>query len=145
MTAFNFRLQKLLDIRTEKEEESKKHFSEAQSQKDKTEDLLNVMKQNYSKYNNVLNVGSVIEQKIRRNYLNDLNTSIDEKVLELDKKIIILEDKRRDLKTKQVDRKTVEILRQKREVEFLDLEKHMEQTQNDEFALYGYMRNRERR
>lgn len=145
MTAFNFRLQKLLDIRTEKEEESKKHFSEAQSQKEKTEDLLNVMKQNYSKYNNVLNVGSVIEQKIRRNYLNDLNTSIDEKVLELDKKIIILEDKRRDLKTKQVDRKTVEILRQKREVEFLDLEKHMEQTQNDEFALYGYMRNRERR
>ncbi|SUY47482.1 flagellar protein fliJ [Clostridium putrefaciens] len=145
MTAFNFRLQKLLDIRTEKEEESKKHFSEAQSQKDKTEDLLNVMKQNYSKYNNVLNVGSVIEQKIKRNYLNELNTSIDEKVLELDKRIIILEDKRRDLKTKQVDRKTVEILRQKREVEFLDLEKHMEQTQNDEFALYGYMRNRERR
>lgn len=145
MTAFSFRLQKLLDIRTEKEEESKRHFKEAQNQKDRTEDLLNVMKQNYSKYNDVLNMGSVIEQKIRRNYLNDLNISIDEKALELDKKIIVLENKREDLKKKQVDRKTVEILRQKREMEFLDLEKHVEQTQNDEFALYGYIRNRGRR
>ncbi|MBU3202965.1 flagellar export protein FliJ [Clostridium algidicarnis] len=145
MALFNFRLQKLLDIRTEKEEESKRNFKEAQGQKDKVEDSLNNMKQNYSRYNSVTIKEDVVQQKIRRNYLYALNTSIDEKTIELNKKIIVLDEKREELKEKQIDRKTVEILKDKKKTEFLDIEKHVEQVQNDEFALYGYMRNREGR
>ncbi|MBU3208850.1 flagellar export protein FliJ [Clostridium algidicarnis] len=145
MALFNFRLQKLLDIRTEKEEESKRNFKEAQGQKDKVENSLNNMKQNYSRYNSVIIKEDVVQQKIRRNYLYALNTSIDEKTIELNKKIIVLDKKREELKEKQIDRKTVEILKDKKKTEFLDIEKHVEQVQNDEFALYGYMRNREGR
>ncbi|PPK49502.1 flagellar export protein FliJ [Clostridium algidicarnis] len=145
MALFNFRLQKLLDIRTEKEEESKRNFKEAQGQKDKVENSLNNMKQNYSRYNSVTVKEDVVQQKIRRNYLYALNTSIDEKTIELNKKIIVLDKKREELKEKQIDRKTVEILKDKKKTEFLDIEKHVEQVQNDEFALYGYMRNREGR
>ncbi|MBU3226639.1 flagellar export protein FliJ [Clostridium algidicarnis] len=145
MALFNFRLQKLLDIRTEKEEESKRNFKEAQGQKDKVENSLNNMKQNYSRYNSVTIKEDVVQQKIRRNYLYALNTSIDEKTIELNKKIIVLDKKREELKEKQIDRKTVEILKDKKKTEFLDIEKHVEQVQNDEFALYGYMRNREGR
>ncbi len=145
MALFNFRLQKLLDIRTEKEEESKRNFKEAQGQKDKVENSLNNMKQNYSRYNSVTIKEDVVQQKIRRNYLYALNTSIDEKTIELNKKIIVLDKKREELKEKQIDRKTVEILKDKKKIEFLDIEKHVEQVQNDEFALYGYIRNREGR
>ncbi|MBB6630454.1 flagellar export protein FliJ [Clostridium algidicarnis] len=145
MALFNFRLQKLLDIRTEKEEESKRNFKEAQGQKDKVENSLNNMKQNYSRYNSVTVKEDVVQQKIRRNYLYALNTSIDEKTIELNKKIIVLDKKREELKEKQIDRKTVEILKDKKKIEFLDIEKHVEQVQNDEFALYGYIRNREGR
>ena len=145
MALFNFRLQKLLDIRTEKEEESKRNFKEAQGQKDKVENSLNNMKQNYSRYNSVTVKEDVVQQKIRRNYLYALNTSIDEKTIELNKKIIVLDKKREELKEKQIDRKTVEILKDKKKTEFLDIEKHVEQVQNDEFALYGYIRNREGR
>ncbi|MBU3195828.1 flagellar export protein FliJ [Clostridium algidicarnis] len=145
MALFNFRLQKLLDIRTEKEEESKRNFKEAQGQKDKVENSLNNMKQNYSRYNSVTIKEDVVQQKIRRNYLYALNTSIDEKTIELNKKIIVLDKKREELKEKQIDRKTVEILKDKKKTEFLDIEKHVEQVQNDEFALYGYIRNREGR
>jgi len=145
LALFNFRLQKLLDIRTEKEEESKRNFKEAQGQKDKVENSLNNMKQNYSRYNSVTVKEDVVQQKIRRNYLYALNTSIDEKTIELNKKIIVLDKKREELKEKQIDRKTVEILKDKKKIEFLDIEKHVEQVQNDEFALYGYIRNREGR
>ncbi|MBU3193954.1 flagellar export protein FliJ [Clostridium algidicarnis] len=145
MALFNFRLQKLLDIRTEKEEESKRNFKEAQGQKYKVENSLNNMKQNYSRYNSVTVKEDVVQQKIRRNYLYALNTSIDEKTIELNKKIIVLDKKREELKEKQIDRKTVEILKDKKKIEFLDIEKHVEQVQNDEFALYGYIRNREGR
>ncbi|MBU5591077.1 flagellar export protein FliJ [Clostridium sp. MSJ-4] len=145
MASFNFRLQKLLDIRQQKEEESKRYFKEAQSAKDKVENDLNEMKGNYQKYNTIINSEGLIEQKIRKNYLQALNLSINEKTVELDKKIIILENKREDLKQKQIDRKTVEILKEKKRMEFMDIQNHIEQAQNDEFALYAHIRKTERR
>ncbi len=145
MAAFNFKLQKLLDIRTEKEEESKRIFKEAQNEKNMIENKLDAMVNNYNKYNVIDKKETIIEQKIKKNYLNALNISINETSKVLDEKSIVLEEKREDLKQKQIERKTVEILKAKKKDEFIKFQNHIEQTANDEFALYGYIRKLERR
>lgn len=145
MAAFNFKLQKLLDIRTEREEESKRIFKEAQNEKNMIENKLNAMVNDYNKYNVIDKRETIIEQKIKKNYLNALNISINETSKVLDEKNIILEKKREDLKQKQIERKTVEILKTKKKDEFIKFQNHLEQTANDEFALYGYIRKLGRR
>lgn len=145
MIGFNFKLQKLLDIRISKEDESKRVFKEAQQQKLKTEEKLNNLKENYNKYNVINKNETLIQQKIKKNYLNVINTSINETSKELEKKVFVLEQKREDLKRKQIDRKTVEILKEKKLDSFVKEQNRIEQINNDEFALYSYIRNAERR
>lgn len=145
MIGFNFKLQKLLDIRISKEEESKRAFREAQLEKSKTEEKLNGLKDNYSKYNVLHKNETIVQQKIKKNYLNALNMNINETSKELENKVFILEEKREDLKKKQIDRKTVEILKDKKLQNFIKEQDRIEQINNDEFALYSYIRNAERR
>lgn len=145
MSKYNFRLQKLLDIRLDKEEESKRNFTEAQNQKLKVETKLEELNANYEKYRNIQGNESVIKRRITHIYLNAINYSINEASEELVQKEKILEDKRYDLKQKQIDRKTVEILKEKGEKAFLKEQNLIEQRNNDEFALYGFIRNHERR
>ncbi|AWI03710.1 flagellar export protein FliJ [Clostridium drakei] len=145
MSKYNFRLQKLLDIRLDKEEESKRNFTEAQNQKLKVETKLEELNANYEKYRNIQGNESVIKRRITHIYLNAINYSINEASEELQQKERILEDKRYDLKQKQIDRKTVEILKEKGEKAFLKEQNLIEQRNNDEFALYGFIRNHERR
>lgn len=141
MQQYHFRLQKLLDIRVQKEEESKRIFKEAQSEKLKVEKKLNELKENYKKYRTVSNKESVIEQKIRHVYLNAINYSINEAHEDLVKKQKVLEEKREELKQKQIERKTVETLKEKQKETFLKEQNLIEQKANDEFALYGFIRN----
>lgn len=145
MEKYKFRLQKLLDIRLDKEEQSKREFREAQFEKEKVEHKLNELKVNFCKYKGSIKGETLIEQKIKHIYLNALNASIMETTIELQNKVQVLELKRQDLKQKQVDRKTVEILKDKQLQAFLKEQDLIEQKNNDEFALYGYIRNRERR
>lgn len=145
MSKYNFRLQKLLDIRLDKEEESKRNFTEAQNQKLKVETKLEELNANYEKYRDIQGNESVIKRRITHIYLNAINYSINEASEELQQKERILEDKRYDLKQKQIDRKTVEILKEKGEKAFLKEQNLIEQRNNDEFALYGFIRNHERR
>jgi flagellar FliJ protein len=142
---YKFRLQKLLDIRLDKEEQSKREFREAQLEKEKVEHKLNELKVNFCKYKGFIKGETLIEQKIKHMYLNALNASIMETTIELQNKVQVLELKRQDLKQKQVDRKTVEILKDKQLQAFFKEQDLIEQKNNDEFALYGYIRNRERR
>ncbi|MBI6875781.1 flagellar export protein FliJ [Clostridium aciditolerans] len=141
MQQYHFRLQKLLDIRLQKEDESKRIFKEAQSEKLKVEKKLNELKDNYIKYRTISNKESVIEQKIRHVYLNAINYSINEAHEELAKKQKVLEEKRDELKQKQIERKTVETLKEKQKATFLKEQNFIEQKANDEFALYGFIRN----
>jgi flagellar FliJ protein len=141
MQQYHFRLQKLLDIRLQKEDESKRIFKEAQSEKLKVEKKLNELKDNYIKYRTISNKESVIEQKIRHVYLNAINYSINEAHEELAKKQKVLEEKRNELKQKQIERKTVETLKEKQKETFLKEQNFIEQKANDEFALYGFIRN----
>lgn len=141
MEQYKFRLQKLLDIRSQKEEESKRNFKDAQTDKLRVEKKLNELKENYKKYRQTPQSESVIEQKIRYVYLNTITFSINETHQELNKKEKVLEEKRDDLKQKQIERKTVETLKEKQKEAFFKEQNLIEQKANDEFALYGFIRN----
>ncbi|KEI95985.1 flagellar export protein FliJ [Clostridium botulinum] len=145
MNGYSFRLQKLLDIREKKEEESKMKFKQAQMEKNHTEEKLFKLKNNYSKYSNINLNDSILEKKIRHSYLNSLNFCINETTNELKQKLKIVEERREELKTKQVERKTVEILKEKDKLAFEKEQNMIEQRNNDEFALYAFIRNAERR
>lgn len=142
---FKFRLQKLLDIRKDKEEESKRVFKEAQLEKERVEEKLISLKENYNKYKQPSLNRSLAEQKIKCIYLNALNSAIMETNLNLRDKTQKLEEKREELKKRQIERKTVEALKDKQLENFIKEQNLIEQKALDEFALYGYLRNRERR
>ncbi|MDF2882601.1 MAG: flagellar export protein FliJ [Clostridiaceae bacterium] len=145
MEQYNFRLQKLLDIRINSEEKCKNEFTLAQIEKQKVEEKLDSLKDNYDKYKSVSSNDSVFYQKIKHNYLNALSFSIEEIASEVEQKSKVVEAKRDDLKEKQIERKTVETLKEKGKTAFIKEQNLKEQKQNDEFALYGYIRNHGRR
>lgn len=141
MEKFNFRLQSLLDIRSNKEEESKIAFREAQSAKDLVEKRLESLEENYSKYSKINFNCSSIDRKIRQNYCSVLQFNIDETAVELIKRNETLEDRRQELNKRQMERKTVEILKNKQQAAYIKEQNLIEQKANDEFALYAYIRN----
>ncbi|SUY61243.1 flagellar export protein FliJ [Clostridium sporogenes] len=120
-------------------------FKQAQMEKNNTEEKLFKLKNNYNKYNNINLNDSILEKKIRHSYLNSLNFCINETSNELQQKLKVVEERREELKTKQVERKTVEILKEKDKLAFEKEQNMIEQKNNDEFALYAFIRNTERR
>lgn len=143
MSKFKFRLQKLLDIRKDMEEQSKLQFKKAQQEKDKVVNKLNSLKENYSKYRYEEKIEeTTVEMIIRSNYLSALEKNIEDAGIELKDKIINVENKRKDLVAKQVERKTVETLKGKQKLRFENEMNLKEQKNNDELALYAFMRNR---
>ncbi|WP_252238644.1 flagellar export protein FliJ [Clostridium sp. VAP51] len=138
---FKFSLDKLLEIRQDKEEESKRIFTETQRQKQNTEKKLNQLKFNYDKYNGIVPGEDVVYQKLKRYYLQGLETGIKETERDLVLKDKKVNEARNDLVSKQVDRKTVEILKEKKLLEQIKEEERVEQVNLDEIALYSYMRN----
>ncbi|MGG7176578.1 flagellar export protein FliJ [Clostridium paraputrificum] len=137
---YKFGLQKLLEIREDKEEESKRNFTESQRQKQRTENELNNLKDNYNKYKGIKPGEDIIYQKVKRNYLFALENGISTKEKELVLRERDLEFKRRDLKQKQIDRKTVAKLKENQYNSYIKEQDRIEQINNDEFALYGYIR-----
>ncbi|ACD52082.1 flagellar biosynthesis protein FliJ [Clostridium botulinum] len=138
---FKFSLDKLLEIRQDKEEESKRIFTETQRQKQNAEKKLNKLKFNYDKYNGIVPGEDVVYQKLKRYYLQGLETGIKETEKDLVLKDKKVNEARNDLVSKQVDRKTVEILKEKKLLEHIKEEERVEQVNLDEIALYSYMRN----
>ena len=138
---YKFRLQKLLDIRKDIEDKSKLEFKEAQREKKLVEDKLNNLTEKYKIYRNIDAHEPVIQQKIKQNYLNALNFTINETTVVLKDKEEILEKKREELKQCQVEKKTVEILKENQKSAFLKEQNLIEQKANDEFALYAFIRN----
>lgn len=141
---FKFGLQKVLEIREDKEEESKRKFTQSQREKQITENELNNLKNSYDKYNGIKPGEDVIYQKIKRNYLMALETGIKTKEKELILKERQVEFRRDELKKDQISRKTVEILKDNQLKSYMKEQERIEQINNDEIALYTYMRNSER-
>lgn len=141
MKRYKFRLQKLLDIRLDKEEQCKMAFQKTQREKTEAEFKLNELKNSYKKHNVAESNTSTVERKMRQQYLHNLTLSIKTATLDLEKKQNKVEAAREELKKSQVDRKTVEILKEKGFRSYLKEEEAKEQRANDEFALYGFIRN----
>ena len=138
---YRFSLQKLLEIREEKEEESKRLFTETKNRKIATENELKELRELYENYKGIKPGETVIYQKIKRQYLKALEFGIKEKEKELELREKELEQRRLDLKEKQIERKTVSKLKEKQYESYQKEQNRIEQLNNDEFALYGYMRN----
>lgn len=138
---FKFSLDKLLEMRIEKEEESKRLFTESQAQKNLIEKNLQNLKESYNKYKGIKPGEDVIYQKLKRYYLRGLQTGIKTTEKQLEKKIEEVEEKRKDVKQKQIDRKTVETLRDKKYSEYMKEQDRIEQITIDELGLYGFIRN----
>lgn len=138
---FKFNLEKLLEIRIEKEEESKRNFTKTQREKQDTETKLTGLKENYEKYSGIKDGESVVYQKIKRNYLFAVDKGISETEKSLAIKNKELEILREELIKKQVDRKTVDILKERKYIEYTKEEARKEQILIDELSLYAYIRS----
>ena len=140
MINFKFKLQKLLDIRVNEEEESKLFYSKAQNQKNIVENKLHELENNYKKYSDISRAKDTISQKITMNYLSYLNTTIKDTEKELEAKEIELEKAKKDFIDKRIKRRSLEVLKENKILEVKKEEERLEQISNDEFALYGYIR-----
>ena len=140
MSNFKFKLQKLLDIRVNEEEESNLFYSKAQNQKNIVENKLHELENNYKKYSDISRAKDTISQKITMNYLSYLNTTIKDTEKELEAKEIELEKAKKDFIDKRIKRRSLEVLKENKILEIKKEEERLEQISNDEFALYGYIR-----
>ncbi|MEG0772975.1 flagellar export protein FliJ [Clostridium sp.] len=142
---YKFKLQKLLEIREHEEENKKIQFMKANSEKQNIEKTLENLEDNYLKYSSMdVSLAPTFQRKIQQNYLSLLNSTIEATTTTLEELSKILENKRQDLVLAQVNRKTVEILKEKKKSQFLQEQDRIEQLQNDEFALYGFIRQTRR-
>ena len=138
---FKFSLDKLLDIRKEKEEESKRLFTESQREKRKVEEKLENLNNNYNKYKGITGNEDVVYQKLKRYYVLGWQEGIKSAKDELITKNLEVDKRRRELINKQIERKTVETLREKKYNAFIKEQERVEQITLDELALYAYIRN----
>jgi len=138
---FKFGLEKLLEMRVEKEEESKRLFTESQREKKKIEEKLEELKANYQKYNGISPNEDVVYQKLKRYYIQGVQSGIKSTEKDLIVKNQEIENRRKDLTAKQMERKTVQTLKEKKYSEYVKEQDRIEQINIDELALYAYVRN----
>lgn len=142
MENFNFRLQKVLDIKVKCEEESKISYSKAQSDKRVVEEELKSLKSNYKKYSKEIDIEDAVTRKITSNYLNSLSAVIDETSLKLNHKQVALNEAKADLLSKQIERKSLEKLKENKYNEHKKKEEVKEQAINDEFGMQSFLRRK---
>lgn len=138
---FKFGLEKLLEIRKAKEEESKRLFTESQREKKVIEEKLNQLNENFNKYKGISPDEDVVYQKLKRYYLQGVQSGILAAEEELENKEKEVNVRRRELTVKQMERKTVETLKEKKYSAYVKEQDRVEQINLDELALYSYMRN----
>lgn len=138
---FKFSLDKLLEIRKEKEEESKRLFTKSQREKKKIEEKLEELKENYHKYKGISPDEDVVYQKLKRYYLQGVQSGIKTTQKDLTIKNQEIDKRRKDLTAKQMERKTVQTLKDKKHAAYVKEQERIEQITIDELALYAYVRN----
>jgi len=141
---FKFGLDKLLEIRKAKEEESKRVFTESQREKRKVEERLEELNRNYNKYKGIDPHEDVVYQKLKRYYIQGVQSGIKSNEKELAIKNQEVDKCRRDLMVKQMERKTVQTLKEKKYEAYIKEQDRVEQITLDELALYSYVRNKEK-
>jgi flagellar FliJ protein len=141
---FKFGLDKLLEIRKAKEEESKRLFTESQREKKKIEEKLEELNQSYHKYKGITPNEDIVYQKLKRYYLQGVQSGIKSNEKDLVIKNQEIDKRRRDLTVKQMERKTVQTLKDKKYEAYVKEQDRVEQINLDELALYAYVRNQDK-
>ena len=141
---FKFGLDKLLEIRKEKEEESKRLFTESQREKKKIEEKLEELNQSYNKYKGITPNEDIVYQKLKRYYIQGVQSGIKSNEKDLVIKNQEVDKRRRDLTVKQMERKTVQTLKDKKYEAYVKEQDRVEQINLDELALYAYVRNQDK-
>ena len=141
---FKFGLDKLLEIRKAKEEDSKRLFTESQREKRKVEEKLEELNKNYNKYKGISPNEDVVYQKLKRYYIQGVQNGITSNEKDLAIKDHEVEKCRRDLMAKQMERKTVQTLKDKKYEAHVKEQDRVEQINLDELALYAYVRNKDK-
>jgi flagellar FliJ protein len=141
---FKFGLDKLLEIRKEKEEASKRLFTESQREKRKVEEKLEELNRNYNKYKGISPDEDVVYQKLKRYYIQGVQNGIKANEKDLAVKNQEVDKCRRDLMVKQMERKTVQTLKEKKYDAYIKEQDRVEQITLDELALYSYVRNKDK-
>ncbi|WP_270647368.1 flagellar export protein FliJ [Paeniclostridium hominis] len=144
MTKYKFKLQKLLDIKIKEEEASKLEYTKAQNDKKILEENIKALNSDYKRYSNFNESEDTISQKIRSNYLYFITQTIEEcsnMLVEKEKKVSEAKD---NFIEKQINRKSLETLKENKLTKLRKEEERKEQIENDEFALYAYIRNKKK-
>jgi flagellar FliJ protein len=137
---FKFGLEKLLEIRKAKEEESKRVFTESQREKKIIEEKLEQLNESYHKYKGISPNEDVVYQKLKRYYIQGVENGIKSAEKELAVKNQEIDKRRKDLTVKQMERKTVQTLKDKKYNTYIKEQDRIEQINIDELALYAYVR-----
>lgn len=137
---FKFGLEKLLEIRKTKEEESKRLFTESQREKKKIEERLKELNNNYNKYKGISPNEDIVYQKLKRYYILGVQNGIKSAEKDLAVKNQEIDKRRRDLTVKQMERKTVQTLKDKKYTAYVKEQDRIEQINTDELGLYAYVR-----
>ena len=140
MPEYIFKLQKLLDIRIDSEEQCKIKFKQIMDDISKIQIQINNLKNIYQEHANCTS-STVALKKMKYIYLDALSSSISEATSVMVEKNIILQQVRCELTQKQIERKTVEKLRSNAKEKFDKEQNAKEQKTNDELALYAHIRN----
>ena len=141
---FKFGLDKLLEIRKAKEEESKRLFTESQREKRSIEEKLEELNKDYHKYKGIAPNEDIVYQKLKRYYLQGVQSGIKSSEKDLVIKNQEIDKRRRDLTVKQMERKTVQTLKDKKYEAYVKEQDRVEQINLDELALYAYVRNQDK-
>ncbi|MFI3210997.1 MAG: flagellar export protein FliJ [Peptostreptococcaceae bacterium] len=141
--AIKFKLQKLLDIRIKEEDESKILYGKAQNQKALVEKKLRDLEEDYNNHRDITRFEDIVSQKIAFNYLDSILQAIEKAKLEIEKEEKNVLKTKQDFIEKQIKRKSLETLKENQAEKIKKEEERIEAINNDEFALYAYIRNRE--
>ncbi|WP_373600034.1 flagellar export protein FliJ [Paraclostridium bifermentans] len=142
MTKHKFKLQKLLDIKIQEEEESKLEYTKAQNDKRVLEENIKQLDLSYKKYSNFNSNEDIISQKIRFNYLYSISQTIEDSNKVLEEKEKKVNEAKEIFIEKQISRKSLETLKENKLNKIKKEEERKVQIENDEFALYAYVRNK---
>jgi flagellar FliJ protein len=142
MAKFVFRLQKVLDHRLRIEDEKKRAFVKARlaylNELEKLDNLQNELDICNSKLVDSLSTPFQYIVKFQRTAL------LQERIEDQGKAVKVKEEemnsKKVEFEMAQRDRKVIDKLKEKAQREYVAAADRLEQKQNDEFALYGYVR-----
>jgi flagellar protein FliJ len=144
MPEYIFRLQKLLDIRIDSEEQCKIKFKQIMDDINRIQIQIKNIKKISEQHANCVS-STLALKKMKYIYLDALASSICEATKVLEEKTTTAKEVRSELAQKQIERKTVEKLKENAIEKFNKEQNAKEQKTNDELALYAHFRNMKRR